>query len=146
MAKANHAPLVIGWKELVDFPDWRLRKVRVKIDTGARTSALDVSSYELHQEANGLVAELRLALYRKHPERVKVVRAPVLRMVVVSNSNGMKEQRPLIETRIRLGQATRTIQLTITNRCSMCFPVILGRKFLEGNFLVDVSRKFLLRP
>lgn len=146
MAKAKPAPQLIGWKELVDFPDWRLRKVRVKVDTGARTSALDVSSYELHQEADGTVAELRLALYRKHPERVKVVRAKVLRMVVVSNSNGMKEQRPLIETRIRLGNVTRTIQLTITNRCSMCFPAILGRKFLEGNFLVDVSRKFLLRP
>jgi hypothetical protein len=138
-------PLQVGWKEIVDFPDWRLRNVRVKIDTGARTSALDVSSYELHQESDGMVAELRLALYRKHPERVKVVRAPVLRMVVVSNSNGMKEQRPLIETQLRLGDFTKIVQLTITNRCSMCFPVILGRKFLEGHFIVDVSRKFVQR-
>jgi hypothetical protein len=145
MEVPGQPPLLIGWKEIVDFPDWRLRKVRVKIDTGARTSALDVSSYELHQEADGLVAELRLTLYRKHPERVKVVRVPVLRMVVVSNSNGMKEQRPLIETRIRLGDFTKTVQLTITNRCTMCFPVILGRKFLEGDFVVDVSRKFVLR-
>jgi len=66
-------------------------------------------------------------------------------MVVVSNSSGICEERPLIATRVRLGRVTKTILLTVTNRCSMRFPVILGRRFLKGDFLVDVGRKFLLR-
>jgi hypothetical protein len=137
-------PLTIGWKEYLDFPAWGVRHVKVKIDTGARTSALGVVTYDLHEDGAGLMAELRLALYRRHPERVTVVRVPVVRMVVVSNSGGMREQRPLVETEIRLGPITRRIPLTVTNRAGMLFPVILGRTAL-AEFLVDVSRKYLLR-
>lgn len=139
-------PVVIGWQEEIDFPDWGFRRIRVKIDTGARTSALDVVSYTLrHEEGQGPIAELRLALRRRHPERVKTVTVRVLRMVVVCNSSGMREQRPLIETTMRLGPVTKTVQLTVTNRFNMRFPVILGRKALAGDFLVDVGRKHVLK-
>jgi hypothetical protein len=142
------APLrAIGWKEYVEFPDWGLHRVKAKIDTGARTSALDVVSYELAEAAGaGLVAELRLALDRKHPERLTAVRAPVLRMVVVCNSFGLREVRPLVETALRLGPVTKRVRLTVTNRSGMRFRMILGRKALEGDFVVDVSKKYLLRP
>ena len=128
------------------FPDWGLRHVKVKIDTGARTSALGAVSYDLKKvDGEGTVAELRLAMYRRHPERVKVVRARVLEVIVVSNSSGIREQRPLIEVNIRMGPVTKLVRLTVTNRAGMLFPVILGRKALEGDFVVDVSRKYLLR-
>src|SRR5438309_10348549 len=85
-------PLVIGWKEYVDFPDWKVRRVKAKIDTGARTSALDVQSYELAERPEGgLTARLHLALSLRYPERVRCVEVPVLRMVVVANSSGMRE-------------------------------------------------------
>jgi hypothetical protein len=138
-------PLTIGWKEYVDFPGWRLRHVKVKIDTGARTSALGVVSYNLREDGTGLVAELRLALHRKQPERVTVVHVPVIRMVVVSNSSGMREQRPLVETEVKLGPVTKRIPLTVTNRASMLFRMILGRNALSGDFVVDVSRKYLMK-
>jgi hypothetical protein len=145
MENASGSAMVVGWKELIDFPDWAIHKVKAKIDTGARTSALDVVNYELRSSPAGTVAELRLALDRRHPERVKIIEASVLGMVVVSNSSGMREHRPLIETAIRLGNITKRIQLTVTNRHSMRFPVILGRTTLADHFLVDVSRKYVLR-
>jgi hypothetical protein len=142
----SNQPLTIGWKEYLEFPDWDLRRVKVKIDTGARTSALGALSYELRQaDGEGTVAELRLALYRRRPERVKTIRVPVLEMLVVSNSGGMRELRPVIEANIRLGPVTKSVRLTVANRASMLFPVILGRKALEGDFVVDVSRKYVLR-
>jgi hypothetical protein len=137
---------VIGWKEYVDFVDWKIRRVKAKIDTGARTSAIDVDSYHL-SEANGegLVVEMRLRLHRRRPHREVVVRAPVVKMIVVCNSNGLREQRPLIETRIRLGPVVKTVRLTVTNRANMRFAMILGRKAIEGDFAVDVSRKYVQR-
>jgi hypothetical protein len=137
---------VIGWKEHVDFVDWGLRRVKAKIDTGARTSALGVLSYELHEgPSGGKIATIRLALDRRYPDRVKEIVTAVVKMVVVSNSNGMREQRPLVETTLRLGPVTKRVLLTITNRSGLRFPMILGRKLLEGDFIVDVARKYLLR-
>jgi hypothetical protein len=138
---------VIGWKEYVDFPDWGVGRVKVKVDTGARTSVLDVADYELLQvEGRGLIARLRLARSRKHPERLTVVEAPVLCMTVVRNSGGMSEQRPVLETTLRLGPVCKRIRLTVTNRAGMRFRMLLGRHALAGDFVVDVSKKYLLRP
>src|SRR5437667_2128542 len=130
--------VLVGWKEYIDFPDWGIRRVKVKIDTGARTSALDVLSYDLRETDSGLVADLRLALSRNHPERVTVVSVPVLKIVVVSNSTGVREKRPLIATLVRLGSVTKDVHVTVTNRSRMRFRMILGRKALEGDFVVDV--------
>jgi hypothetical protein len=137
---------VVGWKEYVEFVDWGIRRVKAKMDTGARTSALDVLSYELHENAaQGLVATLKMALDRRHPERLLEIVVPVVRMAVVSNSAGMRERRPVVETTIRLGLVTKRVRLTITNRAGMRFRMILGRKALEGDFVVDVAKKYLMR-
>lgn len=138
-------PMRIGWKESIDFLDWGIRRVKVKIDTGARTSALDVQRCTLHRTPEGLIAELELALSRKHPERVITVSTPVVRMVTVRNTGGNLEERPVIETTIRLGPVVKTVQLTVANRRAMSVPVILGRRALDGDFIVDVSRKYLAK-
>jgi hypothetical protein len=137
--------LVLGWKEYIDFVDWPLRHVKAKIDTGARTSALDVLSYELNETAAGLTTTLRLALDSRRPDHVEEIVTPVLKMVVVRNSSGICEQRPLVETTLRLGPILKRVRLTITNRANMRFRMILGRKALEEDFLVDVGKKYLLR-
>jgi hypothetical protein len=138
-------PLVVGWKEYVAFPEWGIPRLKAKIDTGARTSALDVARYDLSEAGGVLRATLHLALSSRHPERLVVVQAPVLGMVVVSNSNAMREQRPLVETQLQLGPVLKRVRLTVTNRAGMRFRMILGRKALEGDFVVDVSRKYVLR-
>jgi hypothetical protein len=137
-------PILIGWKERLDFPEWGLRRVRVKIDTGAYTSAIGTVGCELVQADGRLIARLRLALNRRRPDRTMLVEAPVLRMVHVTNSGGGREERPLIEAAIRLGPVQKRIRLTITRRDSLRFPMILGREALAGSFVVDVARKYVL--
>jgi hypothetical protein len=145
-ASASRTLLPIGWKEHLQFTEWDLRRIRVKIDTGARTSALDVVRYELMETAGGgLMATLYLALDRRHPGRFTRIHTPVLRTVVVSNSGGMREERPLVETAVRLGPIHKRIRITITNRSSMRYRMILGREALANDFIVDVSRKYLLK-
>ena len=145
-ASFNRQPLRIGWKEYLEFTEWDLRRIRVKIDTGARTSALDVVRYELTETAGGgLMATLLLALDHRHPGRFTRIHTPVLRTVIVSNTGGMREERPLVETAVRIGPIHKRIRITITNRSSMRYRMILGREALAHDFLVDVSRKYLLR-
>ncbi len=139
-------PLLIGWKEYVELPDWGLRRIKIKVDTGARSSVLDVAGYELQERpGRGTVAVLQLSLDRKHPERLTAVEAPVLGLITVTSSVGVREQRPLFETRLRLGPVLKTIRLTVTNRSGMTFRMLLGRHALAGDFVVDVSKKYLLK-
>jgi hypothetical protein len=132
----------IGWKEWVDFPDWGVQRVRAKIDTGARTTAIDVTEFELRDTPVGQVARFRLALRRKRPGNW--LEAPVIRMTKVRNTGGIFQERPVVETTLRLGPIVRRIRMTLTDRSRMRYAVILGRSALEGNFVVDVSRRYLL--
>ncbi len=145
MTDEARRPLVIGWKERIDFPAWGVRRVKAKVDTGARTSALDAAAYEMyHAEGGELRVRLRLSLLRKHRGEPLAVDVPVLRTVVVRNSGGQHELRPLIEAEVVLGPVRKRVLLTVTNRAGMRFRVILGRLALAGDFVVDVSKKYLL--
>jgi hypothetical protein len=137
--------VVIGWKELVDFPEWGLRRIRAKVDTGACTSALDATRYEFVAEGNRKIVRLHLALDRRRPERIILVDAPLVRLTRVRNSGGGREERPVVEALLAVGPVRKRIELTVTNRAAMRFPILLGRAALAGDFLVDVARAHLLR-
>src|SRR5262249_27746575 len=134
-----------GWREKIDFPTWGLRGVKAKIDTGARTSALHVESYRLVEDSEqGPLVELQLHFTRRRkPVRVTLA-TPLLRWIRVKNSSGLTEERPLVATTISLGPVTKDVELTITNRQRMLFPMLLGRRAVAGDFLVDVSHSYLL--
>ena len=137
--------LLIGRREHVALPDWGIPRIRAKVDTGARSSALDVLGYDLWQTEGGKTrVRLRLALNRNRTHRYRVFEADVVRFVSVRNSGGSCEQRPLIETTIRLGPVTQRIRLTLTDRAPMRYRMIVGREALCGKFIVDVSRKYVL--
>ena len=136
-------PLVIGWKEYVAFPEWNLRRHRVKIDTGAFSSALDTSGYELLEHPGGILARIRLVLSRRHKERVRIVEAPVLRFTRVTSTSGVWEERPVVAALIRLGPIEKRIRLTLAHRPTLRYRMLLGREALSGTFIVDVARKYL---
>src|SRR5215510_14552920 len=97
-------PLTIGWKERISFLDWNLRRVEVKIDTGARTSAVGAVYYEvLDLPGGGRGVDLLLALDRRAPGNQVKLRVPCLGTVRVRNSAGECELRPVIVTLFRHG-------------------------------------------
>jgi hypothetical protein len=134
---------LIGRNESVAFPEWNLRRLRAKIDTGAFSSALDTDGYEIVDSPEGSIARIRLVLSRLHAERVRLVEAPVLRFTRVTSSSGVCEQRPVVAALIRLGPIEKRIRLTLTNRATLRHRMLLGREALKGTFLVDVSQRYL---
>jgi hypothetical protein len=136
--------LRIGWKEYVALPEWGIPRLKAKIDTGARTSAIDAAHYELCTTPQGLHICMSLVVGQRRRRRQVMVEAPVVRLLTVRNSANQPEERPLVETLLQLGPVCKRVQLTVTSRAGMCFRLLLGRKALEGDFLIDVSQKYLL--
>jgi hypothetical protein len=139
--------LLIGWKEYLALPELGISRLKAKVDTGARTSTLHVDSLsvlDVLPDGTELV-ELTISPSRRRPDRKVAARVRVLRRIRVRDSGGHPEVRPVIETEMVLGGVRKRILVTLTDRSGMLFRMILGRKALEGEFLVDVSAKYLLK-
>jgi hypothetical protein len=134
--------LIIGWNEYVALPEWGVRRLRAKIDTGARSSALHVDDLETRP---GDRVSFAIVLSRRHPRRVRVT-APISRIGRVRSSTGHGGTRYFVRTMVRLGPIERAVEMNLVDREGMIFRMLLGRTALAG-VLVDASRGRLLgRP
>lgn len=139
--KSSVEPVVIGWTEYVALPDWGVSRLRAKIDTGARSSALHVEDVE---ELTRDRVRFTVILNREKSERRVRVTAHIHRRSRVRSSNGLVEPRYFVRTTLRLGLVEREIELSLVNRGKMNHRMLLGRSALSGAFLIDVRHRMLL--
>ena len=136
--KAAQQPIV-GWRERIDIPDWGVRRVRAKIDTGARTSAIHVDHIEPISDER---VRFEVVL-RESPRRTVMVEADVVRSSSVRPSSGRAQQRPVVLVRLRIGEVEREAEVSLVSRKGMLCRMLVGRRALEG-LLVDPTRRYLL--
>ena len=142
-------PPVLGWKEHVLLPEWGLR-LRAKLDTGARSSALHVTELEERGEhvdpATGEpfpIVRFDVVLgTRSRPEHHEV-EAPVIGHRVVRDTGARAERRPVVRTRIVCGPLDREAEITLTDRTGMNFRMLLGRLTLQHQCVVDPAHGYL---
>ncbi len=143
MAKRERPALpVIGWREWVGLPDIGIEFIKVKVDTGARSSSLhafDLESFERDGET-----WVRFQVHPVQRKRAKVVEveAPVLEYRTVRSSNGKTSRRPVIVTDVTLLGQTWPVELTLASRDEMGFRMLLGREAIRKRFLVDTGRSY----
>ncbi len=141
------AAQLVGWREWLSLPQIGIDRIKAKVDTGARTSALHTCFVEPYD--NGGQKWLRFGVHplQRRSEPMVVCTAPVVDRRVVADSGGHRQQRWVIATELHFAGLIRTIELTLTERDSMRFRMLLGRTALEGLFLVDPARSYLMgRP
>jgi hypothetical protein len=142
---------VLGWKEQVSLPELGIHRLRAKLDTGARSSALHVESMEEigeHEHDGRRLPLVRFELLvgpRTEPQR-RTVEAPVVAHKRVRDTRARPELRPVIRTRITCGPVDTTADVTLTSRSGMNFRMLLGRLTLEHHCLVDPARGYLHSP
>ena len=134
---------IIGWKETVDLPDWGIESIIAKSDTGARRSALDVCNVV---ELPNQQIQFDIVLDRKDRSRTRTVVAPIDHQTHVRSSNGEQHERYFVRTRVVIHGRTKEVEFSLVSRESMVCRILLGRKALEGDFLVDSSLKHVSGP
>ena len=135
-------PVVLGWREWVDLPGLGLAAIRAKVDSGARTSALHVDTqwrfvdggqpwvgFRLTPGAAGGAALEGAALLADERD--------------VTDSGGHRTRRAFIRSTLRLGGLEREIDINLSDRRGMLFPMLLGRTAMARVFTVDPARSFL---
>lgn len=137
--KRASPPLVIGWRERIDLPDWEVTGLLAKADTGAKSSAIDVRSIEILPDDR---VRFEVALSRKDRRKVKTLTAPIHRRVRIRSSNGQAAERIIVLSTLQIGRVTKTIEIGLASRHTMLCRVLLGRTALSNDFLVDAANRF----
>jgi len=131
---------VIGWREYVALPDWGVEGIIAKADTGARSSSIDVANLEFLSDAR---VRFDIVLSHKPVERHRTLEADVVRMTHVKSSFGKARERPFVATRLRIGEIEKEIEIGLVSRKNMLCRMLIGRKSLEPDLIVDPGHTYL---
>lgn len=133
---------IVGWREWVSLPELGLPWIKAKVDTGARTSALHAFDVEPYQADGRMMVRFAMHPLQQREDIVRYCTAEVIDERMVSDSGGHREKRFVIQTPIELGGVRWPIEITLTNRDSMRFRMLLGRTALSGHFLVEADASY----
>ena len=144
------AGIVLGWREWLGLPALGIVAIRGKVDTGARSSSLHVDAQWRFSEGGQPWAGFRISTGRTVrtlggavAAQVIETSAPVFDERVVTDSSGNRTRRVFLRTPLRLAGIEREIEINLTDRRGMLFPMLLGRSAIAGAFTVDPALSFV---
>lgn len=140
-SKRENLP-IIGWREWVGLPDFGIKGIKVKVDTGARSSSLHVFDLEKFEKKDQTWVRFKVHPAQRKSTPTVEVETEVLEFRSVRSSSGKASLRPVILTKIELLGRLYTVELTLASRDKMGFRMLLGREAFRDRFLVDAGKSY----
>ena len=134
-------PLLIGWREWAELPELNIPLIKVKVDTGAKTSALHAYDIKIIKSDQKEFVEFVIHPIQTNDKICVPCLAEIIGMKTIKSSNGHKQIRPVIRTPIKIGNHIWDIEITLTNRDIMHHRMLLGRTAML-NLLVNPSKSY----
>ncbi|MCA9041482.1 MAG: ATP-dependent zinc protease [Planctomycetaceae bacterium] len=133
---------VIGWREWIALPDLGIDRIKVKVDTGARSSSLHAYDLQYFERRGTRYVRFKVHPLQRKTHEIVTTEAEVIDVRSVRSSSGKASKRPVILTNIILLEQTWPIELTLANRDEMGFRMLLGREAFRGRSLVDAGKSY----
>jgi len=133
---------VIGWREWIGLPDLGIRMIKVKVDTGARSSSLHAFNQQIFEQNGEKWVRFGVHPVQRKCDETVEAEAKVVEFRSVRSSSGKTSMRPVIITNVELLGITWPVELTLARRDEMGFRMLLGREAFRGRFLVNAGKSF----
>ena len=134
--------ITFGWEEWVALPQLGLPALKVKVDTGAKTSALHAFDIEAFGSAANPKVRFTVQPIPGRDDLAITCSSNIIDRREVTSSNGESENRYVIETQLKIGDETWPIEVTLTNRAGMASHMLLGRQALKDNIAISATDRF----
>lgn len=144
MTKRTKTLPVVGWREWAALPGLGIDRIKVKIDTGARSSALHAYDIRLVESQGRQRVRFRVHPVQRDAHVEIECEAPLLDERWVRSSTGKSTLRPVVLTDLQMGGRRWPIEITLIRRDVMGFRMLLGRQAVRRRYLVHAGRSFLL--
>jgi len=135
--------MVAGSEEWVSLPGLGLPMIKVRVDSGAKTSALHAVNITPFQRNGEPWVSFDVHPIQFDGKRVTHCEAPVVDMRHIKSSTGTREMRYVIKTYLKVNEESWEVEISLTNRDSMGYRMLLGREAMKGKMLVDPESSFL---
>lgn len=143
--KNKHPELISGWREWASLPEIGIEQIKVKLDTGAKTSSLHAFQISTFKKNNQDWVKFDLHPLQDNDTFIKTCMCPIIDYRWITSSNGQSQQRYIISTSVKLGPLFWPIDISLANRDEMGFRMLLGRDAIKKNLLVDAGRSYILQ-
>jgi ribosomal protein S6--L-glutamate ligase len=136
--------IILGSEEWCSFPELGIPTIKARVDSGAKTSALHAINIAPFKKESQNWVKFDINPIQNNVKTVIHCEAPLVDRRVVKSSSGFREERYVIQTNLEIGNSNWLIEMTLTNRDSMGFRMLLGREAMSGRVLVDPEQQYLL--
>jgi hypothetical protein len=136
--------IIVGWREWISVPGLNIKGIKAKIDTGARTSALHAINLKPFEKDGQLKIKFGVYPLQRRNDIVVNCQADITDHRRVTSSDGQSEMRYIVHASIQLGNLSWPVELSLTNRKSMRFRMLLGRTAVKNIVLVDPAKSYIM--
>lgn len=136
--------VILGSEEWCSFPELGIPTIKARVDSGAKTSAMHALNIAPFIKNDTNWVKFDINPIQNNIKTIIHCEAPLVDKRIVKSSSGFREHRYVIQTSLKIGDAKWPIEMTLTNRDSMGFRMLLGREAMSGRVLVDPEQKYLL--
>ena len=123
-------------------------RLLARIDTGAKTSSLDATNIELFERLFESNTETWVQFTVEDPASKEIVEieSKLVRTARIKRHGEEPERRHIVKLWAQLGKVNKYVEFSLTDRSNFKYPILIGRNFLNGEFVVDVSKKNITSP